>query len=65
MATIHPEPKLVFIFDDGEGNHYLRVQAEDGSTQLWPLTLDRALKMTAEMADIARRMSRAMQKRPE
>ena len=65
MATIHPEPKLVFLFDDGEGNHFLRIQALDGTTQVWPLTLDRALKMAAEMADTARRISKSMQKRPE
>ena len=65
MPTIHPEPKLVFVFDDGDGNHYLRIQALDGTTQVWPLTIDRALKMSAEMADTARQIYRAMQKRPE
>jgi len=55
----------VFLFDDGEGNHFLRIQALDGTTQVWPLTLDRALKMAAEMADTARRISKSMQKRPE
>jgi hypothetical protein len=65
MKTIHPEPKLVFVFDDGDGNHFLRVQSLDGDVQMLPLSLDRSLKLIADLTAAARSMAKSTQKRAE
>jgi hypothetical protein len=54
MAHAHEEPRLVFVFHDGEGEYYLRIQAVDNSTQLWPLTQERALHLAEKLIQTAR-----------
>jgi hypothetical protein len=54
MAHAHEEPRLVFVFHDGEGEYYLRIQAVDNSTQLWPLTQERALQLAEKLIQTAR-----------
>jgi hypothetical protein len=65
MASIHPEPYLVFVFDDGEGGRYLRIQSRDGTVQMLPLTLERALKLIADLTAAARDMTARAKKVPQ
>ena len=63
-VTIHPEPKLVYVFDNGEGERSLRIQAADGTLQAHSLTLDRTLQLIADLTRLARDMVRDSEKRP-
>lgn len=65
MASIHPAPFLVFVFDDGEGGKSLRIQASDGSIQELPLTVDSALRLSRDLLNAGREMVLATQKRPQ
>lgn len=64
MPTIHPEPKLVYVFDNGEGVRSLRIQSGDGTMQAHPLTLDRTLRLIADLTRVAQDMARDDKKRP-
>lgn len=61
MVTIHPEPHLLFVCDDGEGGHYIRIQGKDGSVQVWDLSEDRALRLVEH---IVKSLRERKQKRP-
>lgn len=64
MAHVYDEPRLVFVFHDGEGEYYLRIQAVDNSTQMLKLTPERALQLAQNLILAAREMQKSADARP-
>lgn len=62
--SIHPQPRLVYVFDNFEGQRSLRIQAADGTLQALPLTLDKTLTLIAHLTRAAQDMVRDSEKRP-
>lgn len=52
MATIHPEPKLVYLSPDGDGGWDVRIVLKDGSLYVHPLDLKRVLQWSETLTKI-------------
>jgi hypothetical protein len=59
--TIHKELKVTLVFSDGDGGEVFKATDVDGNHYVYPLDVERAIRLANQLTQAAQRLLKPMQ----